>query len=709
MKKFLGKITSGFKRFRDVMAEPRFFGRFKGLNTLVIIQLKDKLNLSFKADKKGALIKLLLRIILFLVVTVAIYFVFTILDKLSVWGPLTPSFPVPIFNLIFICMLILSTLTCISSLTKSLYFSRDNLVLLSYPVNSNTVFLSKLVVYYILSLIREAAFILPLFLAYGFAYGFPIYYFLWALLMYFLVCAIPVAIASIVSIPWMLVSMFFRKRPLLQDVAVVVLLIAATVFLFIGIDMIPENLHFLVKWSSTYYPAFLSFCQNFQGWLLPVFYVSSLIIGCGRDTVIARGLTVFTNQTGFIFLGVFGAVVILVLLSYLFAKPLFFKMAAKPFEFNKKIIFHNYTDQKQKIKENSFKTAFVPSIVLEKSMKRHERTELSIKLEKALNSLIKDEYKLPKTITEARLIRLFKSYTKLEFVAVPIEDLVEKNLLGFAIQMIEDRKSIVLVKASGLSTVNCYDPNYLTAENRPKTAFFSMMWKDVLMSIRTPGTLMAGYLLIIVGPLSIALLNKLFASINTSFMGDQYVVMFNILIMLLIPLVSNVSMASIYSREGESSYLLKASPSNYIKTLTSKLFLRWILMALSLVATTVVYSHYCSVFFNRPMLVFFALLFVYTAHLIWSAELDYMNPQDQLYKEVGEGNIANSNETLSGILAFVITALFVVISLILLKEDVSVAFTKLLVIGALLLACRVLLAVLKIKAYRTSRGERGRD
>lgn len=707
MKKFVGKIKVLFNKVK--IGFGRFFARFKGLNTLVIIQLKDKLNLSFKADKKGTLTKIILKFVLFVAVTAAIVVLFTILDKLTVFGSTTNSFPIPLLNLVFTAMLILSIFTCIASLTKSLYFSKDNLTLLSYPVNANTVFLSKLVVYYIISLIREAAFILPLFLAYGFAYGFSAIYFPWVLFLFLIICLIPVAIASIISIPWMFVSMFFRKHPLAQDVGTLILLIAGSVFLFILIDMIPSNLHFLVRWGDVYYPQVLGFAKNVEHWLLPFFMITSLVTGANFDTVGKKGLTIFTNNT-LPYLGILvGSILVLVLLSYLFAKPLFFKMAAKPFEFNKKIIFHNYNESKRRVKEEYYKYAFVPQELLDKSLSKKETLELFSKFEKVLNLLNRDEKIFGKTVSEKRILRLLKTYTKMEFQAVTINDFVDNNLVGFIIKFNYEIPSLVLAKTKGINSIYCYDSNHLTQENHPKTAFFSMMWKDILMGIRTPGTLMADYLLMIIGPLSVALMNKLFQSINTSFMGDQFVIMFNILIIVMIPLVSNVSMASIYSREGESSYLLKASPSNYIKTLTSKLVLRWFLQTFSLVATIIVFNHYCDILFNKLVLLFFTVLFIYTGHLIWSAELDYMNPQDRLYKEVGEGNISNSNENISGILAFVITALIVVISLFLLKEDATKVFYKLFFIGSLFLAARLLLATFKIKGYRTSRGERGRD
>ena len=321
--------------------------RYAGLKTLVAMQLKDKLNFSFAADKKGALTKLIIYILLFAVVTAIIAVLFYLSDLLMMFSSVK-AFPISVFNLVFISMLILSIVSCVARFTNTLYFSKDNLVLLSYPVRPNVVFLSKFVVFYIIELIKNILYLIPLLLAYGIIYKFEFSYYPWVIFMFFIITLIPVAIASIVSIPYMLFKMFLVKRPLAQDIFVLLVMIIGTVLLFFLINQIPEDLHFVVKWSSTYSHEFLKFTVSFQNAMLPFYYLSMLVLGATKDNSSPYEITKTVNsQSGIILLVVVGIIIVLILLSYLIAKPLFFKIAAKPFEYNKKVILHNFAVSKK--------------------------------------------------------------------------------------------------------------------------------------------------------------------------------------------------------------------------------------------------------------------------------------------------------------------------------------------------------------------------
>ena len=256
--------------------------------------------------------------------------------------------------------------------------------------------------------------------------------------------------------------------------------------------------------------------------------------------------------------------------------------------------------------------------------------------------------------------------------------------------------------------MDCYDPNYLSKKNHKRNSLVSTLFKDLLLDIRVPENILNNYLLFIITPLAVLVLNSVFAAMKQSTNGQLYTIFFNGLIITMILCASNVSMASIYSREGSVSYLLKASPTNYMKSLTTKLMVRMIIVIASIIFTMIIYSQKCSLSFVRFDLLFFSFLFVYLGHLLWSAELDYMNPQDRLYAEIGQqqGNVSNPNETLSAILTFIISAVFALIIFFFCNENPINAFVKIFFVALIFFIARLGLFIFKIIGYGTSRNER---
>ena len=120
----------------------------KGLNVLVMMQLKDKLDLSFLRNKKDSIFKIVFAIIKFLIITGAIYLGFYLLSYLRLTS-LNVGINTNFFALVFSIMFVVGLVACTFGLTDWLYLARDNQVLLTMPVNRTTVFLSKWIVYYI--------------------------------------------------------------------------------------------------------------------------------------------------------------------------------------------------------------------------------------------------------------------------------------------------------------------------------------------------------------------------------------------------------------------------------------------------------------------------------------------------------------------------------------------------------------------------------
>ena len=116
------------------------------LKTLVLMQLKDKIDFSAYKIQKGKfnkklLFKILFSILKFAGITAVIYFGFYFLSFMRLVD-LVSGIPDKFLLVVFSAMFVLSILVATISLMKGLYFSKDNTLLLTFPTNKQNIFLS---------------------------------------------------------------------------------------------------------------------------------------------------------------------------------------------------------------------------------------------------------------------------------------------------------------------------------------------------------------------------------------------------------------------------------------------------------------------------------------------------------------------------------------------------------------------------------------
>lgn len=697
--KFIASIKKCYSSVK--LSLGKFFSHFAGFNTLVAMQLKDKLNMSFKSDKKGALTKVILYFVLIAGITAIITVGIKILTALGVFG-LGGILPISTFNVFFYFIMILNIISCIIRLTNSLYFSPDNQVLLTYPVKGGQIFLSKLVVFFVLELVKNFTFLVPLFLAYAISFGFPIYFYFWLLFCFLILAILPVAIGSVLSIPAMYIKSFFKKYQYIETAILLILLIGITVGVFYVVNLLPEDLKIATMWNTDYFPAITNFTRALETYLLPLVFLSGLIMGYEPSGVNnPQYLQILNEKTVPILFSVIGICLILFVIAYFIAQPLFVKMASKPFEYKKNAIKHTFkASEKDLFEDAKFFVLIQNERPKDKSFK-HD-------LVKALKRIYKFSKKELNSIdSEQKLINLLSKFEKnMKFVLCTKEEFVESKC-GLIFKK-DSSAHLVFVNSKGLFKYKCYEPEHLSKKNSVSNPYLSGLVKDLLTDFRSAGNILNNYLLFITAPLALLVLDSIFNSMRTSFDGKTYIILFNTLIISMIPLASNVTMASIYSREGASSYMLKYAPINYIASLSSKLIIRAIIVTASIAFSTVVFVWKTDISYINPVLLFFAVWSLYIGHLIWSAELDFMNPMEKLYITSGEGAVSNPNETTSAILTFLISGVFAGLSYFFIFDDVLSGFIKVFLVCVAFLIVRILMFVLRIIGYGTSRSE-GRD
>ncbi len=554
------------------------------LLTLVKMQLKEKLNFKPAKISKSSVfnfsITALVAVLKFVFV-IAICYAFILVAKMFSLFRYFNIVPQSVMSFIFVIMLGASTLGCTIGLTKSLYYSRDNAVLLTLPATPMQIFLSKIIIFYIFELKRSLSFIVPLFIAYFMLHLYSFEYYAWMLLCFLFVAMFTVALGALLSIPGMWIGSLFAQRKLLQNVCLVTLVGAVVGAVVFAISLIPTNLDFfeqigVVKIKlQNFFDGYAYYNPNrLPGearLLKPVYNITLLLLG-------GDGFAKFNFGGAMIrLLILLGSTVILALASLFIVKPLFYKMASTPFEYKKK----------------------------------------------------------------------------------PVK---EKKNLRF---------------------------------NKKMTA----VMHELRVAIKTPSRMFSNVGVLISIPVLIMLLNKFFAAMNVAELGEFMIVTFNILIILLIALNSNVYAASVYSKEGRSSYLIKTQPTNPLWLILAKLVPNTLFVTLSLIITAFITKNLTSLGTDDVVFLFLGLYFTYLTHLFVCAESDIMNPQTEIYATVGNDE-SNPNETKATAFAFAAAfVIAVIVMLLLMARENQNVYLKIMLVAFAVLLRKLYIFVSKVKLY----------
>lgn len=550
---------------------PTFIEAWRSLSTLVKMQLKEKMDMSYLRSLRRFIFKVVWLLIEFAAITAVLYLGFHYIKILGLFS-LVRDIPVSVISIVFSIMLALSVITDTVGLMKSLYFSKDNTVLLTFPATPSLIFFSKLAVYYVYELRKSFMFVIPMFIAFGMAKGYNPFYYPWLIVMFVLISTVPVLISALLSIPAMFVYVFLNRVKTLQYVLYALAGGIGIILVWVLLGKIPADINFIENWGDIYWDiqAFLkSYTETFK----PLYKFTELIVG---KTV---GLTnqIFHSDTLVTLLVVVGIDVGALVLCFLVSKPLFCRMAATPFEFKKK----------NAIKER---------------------------------------------------------------------------------------------------------------ENKKTRPFLSALKKEWISGLRSNHFIKLSGILVVVMPMSVYLLSKIYSSMKVDHLGRQMTICFTAMIMLLILTMTSIDLASVYSRDGASSYLNKVQPTPYAVLLYSKLFFPMVIALVGTAFTTFIFSGFTTLSSFEAMLFGISVYCVYLFHLFSSAESDIMNPQYKMYATFNDQS-GNPNEAKSAILGVLSSALVFLIVLLLSLKTAKGVWLKVAIVTFALAALKVFTYLSKIKAF----------
>ena len=547
----------------------------KNLMILVKMQLKERLNFK-RLDLENVkpfniLVSVLAAVLKFALVAVLCGVIIFVAKFLGLFS-LTNHVPSSVISIIFSLMLLTSILSCTIGLTKSLYYSRDNMVLLTLPALPIQVYLSKIIVFFVFEVKRNFGFMVPLFVAYFFTHNYAFKFYIWMLICFVFISLFTVSIGALMSIPAMWIANFFRQHKWLQMSTLAVAVTAAVLGLFYAISLIPENIDIVGNWGTTFWKI-QDFLNAYTTKFSLIYGISLMFLGVTKNLV----ATLPFLPTLMRFSLLIGATVVLFALGLLVVRPLFYSMASKPFEYLKKQ-------------------------------------------------------------TKAKA-------------------------------------------------------------NRVRSRRHSAVYTEFLIAVKSSDRIFSNVGVFVAVPILIYLLNKIFLAMNTKALGDSMVTAFNVLIILLIVLNANCYASSIFSKDGRSSYLIKTQPSKYPILILSKLLPNTVFMVGSFIITFVILLKTTSLGFLNAFILMAALGSIYLAHMLYSAELDLMNPQIELYATMGN-NDNNPNEMKSTITSFITSFLVTAaIVLLLLEDSGTYTYAKIFIVSFAALCMKTVLFFQKIKLY----------
>lgn len=550
----------------------------KNLVILVKMQLKEQLNFK-RVDVEGSsvfhvVLSVLAAVLKFALVTVLCGAFLIVSRYLGLFSSSATSIPDSVISFVFFIMIIMSMISCIIGITKSMYYARDNAVLLTLPCKPIEVYLSKLIIFFAFELKRNFSFTVPLFLAYYITQGnYSAGVYPWMLFCVLLISLFTVAFGSLMSIPAMIIATFFRQRKWLQSATIAVAIIGATVGFLYLVSLIPPELDFLGNWEVTQSYIRLFFADYKSNFSF-VYDTTKMLLG--ESAILSRPQ--FPIGTTALRAGIlFAITAVMFAIGFLIVQPLFYKMASTPFEYLKK-----QTPPRKNV--------------------RHGRR-------------------------------------------------------------------------------------------------FSAVFNEFLIAVKSSDRMAANLGILVATPLLLLLLNKLLFAMDISRMGFAMIVAFNILISFMVLLNSNVSAASIFSRDGRASYLIKTQPSKYPILILSKLLPNASFAGGSIILSFIVLLISAEISVPDVIMLTVATAAAYVAHMLYCAELDLMNPQIELYATVGASE-SNPNETKATVTAFLVSFLAAgVMFLLLIEVPLISPYLKLMLVAAAALAYRTHIFFTKLNVY----------
>jgi len=315
-------MTSKAKEKTRRLFHDRFGVDWPSFFIIVRMLLVNNLNLDFQNKKKQAIVKIVSALIGFAAFGAVSFLFFFFASKFNIFSILS-FVPETVPSIMTMAVFFIGFIPALLGLTKTLYWSADNKLMITFPCNGNTVFAARMFVFFIGQYLKALLIEVSFLFGYMIFARFPWFMFAWAFLGWMILVLAEVLFLSILSVPAYYVSLFLKRHNIVRIILSGLFFVGLVVAVAFVISFLPNQVNLFSSWGP-YFAKIQKVLIFYQTKLS--FFLSLTAMSIGSNG--GFGVAVFTKGSLIALAIVGGVILISFLLVVYLVHPLYFRLAS---------------------------------------------------------------------------------------------------------------------------------------------------------------------------------------------------------------------------------------------------------------------------------------------------------------------------------------------------------------------------------------------
>lgn len=254
-------------------------------------------------------------------------------------------------------------------------------------------------------------------------------------------------------------------------------------------------------------------------------------------------------------------------------------------------------------------------------------------------------------------------------------------------------------KSVSMSAEKVSKKTHKKQRHKPRTIYGTFIYKEFTIMSRDTSKINSVISIWMLIPIVLYIFNFILQAISKNILGEYIVVAFNMMIVITLLTTFNSNQAAVFSSEGLEFAILKTAPAKTMNIGWAKMTVAGIVNVVALICTVIMLTFITDISDVNLTLMFFTMLFASLAHILWSCQLDLVNPKFADYASKGGAVTDNKNIAKSMFIGFIIGTCYGVLTLIIMMDNYTTSWARIMLLSAALLLSRLYLYYENIKAY----------